>query len=130
MVKIYELFGFKELFSGKNNQNIRQNGTYICFSCTNYDTDKEMFMFLYEIHDVDLMEDLIEVIELHVKNNKISKLHICIYQDDLDETLEDIIIIHSEKLSDKIKKVKKLIKEKSDNKVSATFLNAFTQRIF
>lgn len=110
MVKIYELTGFKHLKSN-NFENIRHNATYICLSITDYLKDKEMLLFLSEIHDVDMIEDIIPMLEKNVEGNQIKKLHIGIYQDDEDETLDDsIIILCSKKMNPMLKKIKALIK--------------------
>lgn len=115
MIKIHEFFGYKELFSGKNGENVRQNGTYLCFSSTDYAKDKNMFLFLSEVHGVEVIDDFLEGIEKHIENNKFSKIHLCLYQDDLDTNLDGMLAFCSPKLTDSIKKIKKLIKEKSNN---------------
>lgn len=109
MVKIHELTGFKRLKS-KNGRNVRYNATYLCLSVTNYESDKEMLLFLSEIHHVHIVDNLLPIIEKHVKGNQIKKLHIGIYQDDEDETLEGMTLIVSNIVSNEIKTIKGLIK--------------------
>lgn len=116
MIKIHEFYGYKRLFSGKNGKNVRQNGTYLCFSSTDYAKDKSMLTFLSEVHSVELIDDLLEGIERYVDNNKFSKLHVCLYQDDLNEDLDGITAFCAPKVTDRMKKVIKLIKEETDLK--------------
>lgn len=118
MIKIHEFFGFKSLTSGNRGQNVRHNGTYLCISSTNYLLDKEMIKFLYEEHDVVLIEDILPMIEKCVKDNKFTKLHICLYQDDTDENFEDLIVFCSPILNNRIKKIKGVIKSQVKDPVT------------
>lgn len=87
MIIIHELDGYKHLggHPTKRSMILRKNLTYIAFEFTDWDKDRHMLQFLSTHMDTDRIDDVYNLLESYVKDNKIKTHYLIIRQDDDDE---------------------------------------------